>query len=60
MRPAAAIKKFMGTQGFNPDMTYYPVKISEVKEFKTVCTSEEWNEFGRHACEAMGEEFENA
>ena len=58
MKAATAIKKFMGTQGTNPNMTYPSVSVSEIKELKEATSNEEWIEFGRHACEAMGEEFE--
>ena len=58
MKPASAIKKFVGLPGFNPEMTYLPANVTEIKEFKNVCTSDEWDEFGRQACEAMGVEFD--
>jgi len=58
MKAAAAIIKFIGLPGHNSDMNYHKAPVAEIKNFKQACTPEEWQEFGRQACEAMGETFE--
>jgi hypothetical protein len=58
MKGMSAVKKFMGTQGFNPDMTYTEPKISEMRDFLSVCTPDEKVLFGRQACEFLGEPYE--
>ena len=58
MKSASAIKKFMDTPGFNPEMVYTKPSMMEIKEFRTSCSDEEWKKLGRQACEAIGEEFE--
>ena len=60
MKTVAAIKKFMGIQGYNPDMVYITPTVHEIKEFKDSCTAAEWNSFGKCACDLMGEEWEPA
>jgi len=57
MTSAAAIIRFFNSPGYNPEMRYSRVTVHEIKKFKAVCTQEEWTEFGRQACEAIGEEF---
>lgn len=58
MKTATAIKKFMDVPGFNPDMNYEKASAKEIKEFKDTCSEVEWKEFGRQACEVLGETFE--
>uniref|UniRef100_A0A6M3LTR2 Uncharacterized protein n=1 Tax=viral metagenome TaxID=1070528 RepID=A0A6M3LTR2_9ZZZZ len=53
MKAATAIKTFLSKDTEN-------VSMVEIKEFKSVCTDEEWQEFGRQSCKALGVEFEPA
>ena len=58
MKTSAAIRRFMNSQGHNPDMTYAPVKVQEIKEFKNACTPEEYADLGKQACTLLGETWE--
>jgi hypothetical protein len=60
MKGLSAIKKFMGTQGNNPNMSYEEPKMAEMKAFLTVCTPDEKIEFGKCACELLGEPYESS
>lgn len=56
MKAATAIGKFMKQPTSGP-FGNTPPSITEIKELKEACTSEEWQEYGKQAAEAMGEEF---
>lgn len=58
MKSSTAIKKFLDMQGYNLTMHYPKVGIAEIKEFKVSCDEAEWREFGKQACGAIGEEWE--
>ena len=58
MKSASAIRAIMNVPGYNPDMLYTPIKMTELKEFKAACTTEEWTEFGQQACGLLGQEHE--
>jgi hypothetical protein len=58
MKTANAIRTFMNRPGNRSDMIYSKVTVSELKELKEASTSEEWTDYGRVACEAMGVEHE--
>ena len=58
MKSSSAISKFINSPGYNSEMSYTKANITEIKEFKDSCTSEEWTQFGRQACEVLGEAFE--
>ncbi len=47
MKAATAIRKYIG------DAT-----MKEIKAFKDTCGSDEWQEYGRQACELLGEKYE--
>ncbi len=58
MKAASAIKKFLGQPGHNPEMSYTTPTLKEIVSMKEICTSEEWQELGRQACELMDVPFE--
>jgi hypothetical protein len=58
MKAANAIRQFMN-QGVKEGL-YSTVTVSEIKDFKEVCTDQEWQEFGKQACAIMGEVYEPA
>ena len=60
MKAANALRAFFNKPGLREDIPYPPCPVTEIKQFKEACTPEEWQEFGRQACEAMGEVFEPA
>lgn len=59
MKTANAIRTFMNDGPcLNPEMSYPKISVTEIKEFKSVCTDEEYHDFGRQACEILGEVHE--
>lgn len=60
MKAANALRAFFNKPGCREDMYYLTCPVTEIKQFKESCTVEEWQEFGRQACEAIGEVFEPA
>ena len=58
MKSATAIQKFLNAPGLNPEMSYPRVTVAEIKQFKDSCSPAEWAEFGRQACELLGEKHE--
>jgi hypothetical protein len=58
MKRVTAIKKYMGLPGNNPEMNYAEPKAAEMKAFLDVCSDQEKTQFGRQACEFLGETFE--
>ena len=56
MKTATAIRTLLGNGvGCNPEMVYPKASMMEIKEFKESCSPEEWIDFGRQACEVLGE-----
>ncbi len=59
MKSANAIRTYFNSwPGNNPEMTYLPISVSEIKEFKESMTQVEYLALARQACEAMGEVHE--
>jgi len=61
MKPAKAIMIFFNKgPELNSDLSYIPVSVGEVREFKNACSSEEWEGYARTACQILGETYEPA
>ena len=56
MSPATAIRTFFNNgPTCNPAMQYHPVTVKEIKDFKDVCTPEEYLELAGQAAKLLGE-----
>jgi len=42
----------------NPDKSYEPVNVRELKSFKEACTFDEYHELAQQACKLMNVEWE--
>ena len=59
MKASVAIRNFFNSGPVcSAYCSYPPVSVNEIKEFKDSCTFEEYQEYGRQACELIGTEFE--
>ena len=59
MKAAAAIRKFFNNGPcIDSLITYPPVSVTEIRDFKLAMEPEEWQELARQACDLMGETLE--
>ena len=53
LKPATALRKFLQTDCCNTGRLYPPVSVTEIKEFKEVCSPTEYQEMGKAAAEHL-------